>query len=389
MRRICVITGTRADFGLLYPVMRAINERAGLKLLTIVTGMHLSPEFGLTWQDVREQGFEIDSRVEMLLSSDTPSGISKSVGLGVIGMADAFERLKPDIVLVLGDRFEILSAAIAAMNARIPIAHNHGGEATEGLIDEAIRHAVTKMAHLHFATTEPYRQRIIQMGEKPEHVFTVGAPGLDNIRNMTLLDRAALGAALGFELGRPTFLVTFHPLTLGDGLEGRQVSELFSALDRFADAHIIFTKPNADQNGRIIGQLIDGYVAASRGRAAAFTSLGQLRYLSCLKHVDIVIGNSSSGLIEAPHFKVPTVNIGDRQRGRIAPDSVINCAAESDAITEAVERGLSPAFRESLQGMVNPYGDGSAAPRIVDVLQQHPLGTELIQKRFHDLRGAV
>ena len=384
MRKICVVTGTRADYGLLFWLMKEIQDDPDLHLQVIATGMHLSPEFGLTVRQIEADGFPVDARVEMLLSSDTPVGITKSLGLGVIGFADALALLAPDIVVVLGDRFEILAAAQSAMIARIPLAHLHGGEATEGLIDEPIRHAVTKMAHFHFVIAEPYRRRVIQLGEAPERVFTVGAPGLDHLRRLPLLDRAVFEASIDFPLGDRSLLVTYHPVTLDPAGPALAMEALLSALDRFPEARILFTRSNADTDGRRINQMIDAYVAASGGRAKAFTTLGQQRYLSALTQVNAVVGNSSSGIIEAPSIPVPTVNLGERQRGRLRAASVIDCVEEEGAIASALERALSPAFRASLQGMASPFGTGEASVRIKETLKTVAL-EGVLMKTFYDL----
>jgi UDP-hydrolysing UDP-N-acetyl-D-glucosamine 2-epimerase len=386
-RRICVVTGTRAEFGLLYWLMKGIQGDPDLELRVIATGMHLSPEFGLTFRAIEEAGLPIDRRVEMLLSSDTAVGVAKSIGLGVIGFADALDSLRPDILVVLGDRYEILAAAQAAMVARIPVAHIHGGEATEGLIDEPIRHCVTKMSHYHFAAAEPYRRRIIQLGEDPARVFNFGAVGLDNIHRLRLLERDELARDLGFDLGKAYFLVTYHPVTLGDGRPAEAMASLFAALDAFPDARVVFTKPNSDADGRAIAALIDAYVAARPGRAIARTSLGQVRYLSAMRHAAAVVGNSSSGLIEAPEFRVPTVNVGDRQRGRLKAASVLDCAGGAAEVEAAIRAALAPAFRASLAGMVSPYHGHDVAGKILSVLRTAPL-EGIVMKRFHDL-GAV
>jgi UDP-N-acetylglucosamine 2-epimerase (non-hydrolysing)/GDP/UDP-N,N'-diacetylbacillosamine 2-epimerase (hydrolysing) len=384
-RKICVVTGTRAEYGSLYWLLREIQADDALQLQLAVTGMHLSPEFGLTIRDIEADGFAVDERVEMLLSSDTPVGIAKSVGIGVIGFADAFARLQPDVVVVLGDRFEILAAAQAALVARIPIAHLHGGETTEGVFDEAIRHSITKMAHLHFVAAEPYRRRVIQLGEAPSRVWNVGAPGLDHLRRTRLLDRAAFEHAIDFDLGEPTFLVTYHPATLSERSPGEAARELLRALDRFASARILFTKTNADTGGRVINEMIDAYVAEHSERARAFTSLGQQRYLSALNLVNLVIGNSSSGVIEAPAFNVPTVNIGPRQQGRLRAVSVVDCSVDADDIATAIERALSNEFKASLQDMKLPYGQGDTAQKIASVLRESILGEGLLMKRFFDV----
>lgn len=380
-RRICVVTGSRAEYGLLYWLMREIQACSALDLQLVVTGMHLSPEFGLTFQSVEKDGFRIDAKVEMLLSSDTPVGIAKSIGLGVIGFADAFDRLKPDMVVLLGDRFEIFAAAQAALVARIPVAHLHGGETTEGAIDEAFRHAITKMAHLHFTSAEEYRARVIQLGENPDHVFDYGAAAIDNIKRLQLLSRHDIETELGFSFASKNLLVTFHPVTLESATAESQFNELLAALDEFPDVRLVFTKPNADTEGRVICSLIDNYVARNPERAAAYTSLGQLRYLSVMRHVDGVIGNSSSGILEAPSFRVGTVNIGDRQKGRVKADSVIDCEPTRSDIVGALHKLYAADFQESLRKVVSPYGEEPVAARIVQVLAGIPL-EGLLKKRF-------
>ncbi len=384
-RKICVVTGTRAEYGLLYWLMKEIQADEDLELQIIATGAHLSPEFGLTYKVIEADGFEINEKVEMLLSSDTPVGIAKSIGLATIGFADTFQRLKPDILVLLGDRFEILAAAQAAMVARIPIAHLHGGELTEGLIDEAIRHSVTKMAHLHFVANEIYRQRVIQLGEQPNRVFNYGAPGLDNINRLKLLDKKELEIALDFKLNPLVFLVTYHSVTLYDNSE-HSILHLLRALDQFPDASIIFTKPNADTDGRILIEMMDEYVENHSDRVRAFTSLGQTLYLSAIKNADVVIGNSSSGLIEVPAFKKATVNIGDRQKGRLKASSVIDCEENEMHITEAIYKALSPEFQDSLCNVYSPYGEGNASRRIKEQLKAVNLDRITI-KEFYDLAG--
>jgi GDP/UDP-N,N'-diacetylbacillosamine 2-epimerase (hydrolysing) len=383
---VCVVTGTRAEYGLLRWVMEGIRDSAALYLQVVATGMHLSPEFGLTYRDIEADGFRIDRKIEMLLSSDTAVGVSKAAALGTMGCAEAFCDLAPDLVLLLGDRFEVLAAATAAMIARIPIAHLHGGEATEGSIDEPIRHSVTKMSHLHFVATDEYRRRVIQLGESPDRVMNVGALGIDNIRRLRLLDRQALEASLDFRLGRRSLLVTFHPVTLEHGTAAGQMTQLLSALELLTDTHIVFTMPNADTGGRMITQLIEAFVARHPGRAKAFTSLGQLRYLSTVAQVDGVVGNSSSGLIEVPSFRKGTINIGDRQRGRIMASSVIQTEPTASAIRNALTRLFSPAFQAALAGVENPYGEGGASERIVEILERTRLDG-LLKKRFYDLRS--
>ncbi|AMV71853.1 GDP/UDP-N,N'-diacetylbacillosamine 2-epimerase (hydrolyzing) [Desulfuromonas sp. DDH964] len=385
MRKICIVTGTRAEYGLLYWLMKEVEADPGLQLQLIVTGMHLSPEFGLTYRTIEEDGFTIDARVEMLLSSDTPVGIAKSIGLGVIGFADALERLKPDMMVVLGDRYEILAAVQAALVARIPVAHIHGGETTEGAIDESIRHAITKMSHLHFVAAEPYRKRVIQLGEHPDTVFDVGALGIENIRRLQLLDKAALEQSINFELGTSFFLGTYHPATLGALTPQAAMQALLDALDKFPQARIIFTKPNSDTDGRILGRMIDDYAQQHHERVAVFTSMGQVRYLSALKLAAAVIGNSSSGIIEAPACHIPTVNIGDRQSGRLKADSIIDCLETKESIAAAINKALSPRFRDEIKHGVSPYGYGETASQIRDCLKSATLSCA---KPFYDLREA-
>lgn len=382
-RKICVVTGTRAEFGLLYWLMKEIQNDDVLQLQIIVTGMHLSPEFGLTYQQI-EKEFEIDKKIEILLSSDTETGVSKSMGLTMISFAEAFEELKPDIVVVLGDRFEIFAAASAAMIARIPIAHIHGGETTEGAFDEAFRHAITKMSHWHFTATDSYRKRVIQLGEAPERVFNVGAVGIDNIKKLDLLDRASFEDSINFRLAEKNLLITYHPVTLEDNTAEVQCQELLEALDTLENTHLIFTKANADTNGRVVNRMIDEYVVANPDKACVFASLGQLRFLSALQYVDAMIGNSSSGLAEAPSFKIGTINIGDRQKGRIAADSVIHCAPEKEAILEAMYTLYSKEFAEKIKNVRNPYNNGGASEKIKSILMEVSLES-IAKKKFFDI----
>jgi GDP/UDP-N,N'-diacetylbacillosamine 2-epimerase (hydrolysing) len=381
-KRICVVTGTRAEYGLLRWVMEGIRQSPLLELQLIATGMHLSPEFGLTVQAIEADGFRIDRKVEMLLSSDTAVGVTKSMGLGLIGCTDALAELQPDLLLVLGDRYEIFAAATAAMIARLPIAHLHGGETTEGAFDEAIRHSLTKMAHLHFVAAEEYRRRVIQLGEPPERVYRVGGLGIDNIRRLTLLTRAELEAALEFNLAARNLLITFHPVTLKTGTSAAQMEELLAALAELDDTGLIFTLPNADTDGRVLFAQIRDF-CARHPQARAYPSLGQLRYLSCIQQVDGVVGNSSSGLAEVPSFKKGTINIGDRQRGRLRAASVIDCAPERTAIRAALGQLFSPDFQARLPEVVNPYGSGGASEAIVQILEQCRL-EGLLKKRFYD-----
>lgn len=385
MRKICVITGTRAEYGLLYWTMKAIEKSNQLQLQLIVTGMHLSPEFGLTYKQIEKDGFNIDKKIEMLMSSDTSIGISKSMGLAMISFAEAFEEMKPDIILILGDRFEIFSAVSAAMIARIPIAHCHGGETTEGLIDEAIRHSITKMAHIHFCSTENYRKRIIQLGEFPKKVFNVGALGIENINKLNLLSKNDFEDSIGFKLDKKySFLVTYHPVTLEKSTAEEQITNLLRVLEEREDSKVIFTKSNSDTDGRIINQKIDEYVKRNPHKAICFTSLGQLRYLSALQYVDIVIGNSSSGLIEVPSFKKATINIGDRQQGRIISQSVIQSGESSEEIRKSINKALSTGFKTQLGNIKNLYGEENSSEKIIEVLESIDL-KNILKKQFYDL----
>jgi GDP/UDP-N,N'-diacetylbacillosamine 2-epimerase (hydrolysing) len=388
-QKICVVTGSRAEYGLLFWLMKKIEQQAGLKLQIIVTGMHLSPEFGLTYRDIENDGFVVTRKVEMLLSSDTPVGITKSIGVGVSGMADAFEELNPDLIILLGDRFELLAAATAALIRKLPIAHLHGGETTEGAFDEAIRHSITKMSHLHFTATEHYRRRVIQLGEHPRTVFNVGGLGIDNINNLNLLSRPKLEEKIGLKLAKKNLLVTFHPSTLESDDPSRQFKSTLEALEKYREANILFTKTNADTNGRIINQMIDEFVEVNRERSVAHTSLGQLSYLSALKHVDGVVGNSSSGLIEAPSLLTGTINIGNRQKGRTKAITVIDCLPHCEEILKALDKLYSQSFQDKLAVVVNPYGVGGAALKIVKVLRGLDIKALDVQKSFFDLNDQV
>lgn len=385
MRKICVYTSSRAEYGLLRGVLQEIETEPTLQLQILASGMHLSPEFGMTIQEIRADGFEPDETIEILLSSDTPTAICKSMGLAMIGYGEAIERLKPDMVVVLGDRFETFCMAAAAQVCRVPLAHIHGGETTEGAIDEAFRHSITKMSHLHFASCEAYRQRIIQLGEAPDRVFNVGALGVENIRRMAFLARSELAEAIGFNLERPYFLVTFHPVTLEKDTSEGQFQSLLDALDTFHEYNVIFTKANADTDDRIINRLIDDYAEKRPERCLAATSLGMHRYLSAMKYAAAVIGNSSSGIVEAPSFKVPTVNIGDRQKGRIQAASILNCSPDANAIQQTIGRALSPAFQESLPGILNPYDRPGTCSGIVGLLEKTDI-FGITKKTFHDVR---
>ena len=382
MRKICAITGSRAEYGLLSGLMRAIKEDESLELQVIATNMHLSPEFGLTYKEIERDGFFINKKVEMLLSSDTANATTKSVGLATIGFADAYEDLKPDMIVVLGDRYEILAAVSAALFYKIPVAHLHGGEITEGAYDDCIRHAITKMSHLHFTSTEEYRQRVIQLGEDPKRVFNVGAPGIENIKKVPLMDKKELESTLdGFTLNDKTILITYHPVTLENSTAEEQIQNLLSALDEYPDIKIIFTLPNSDTNGRVIIKLINEYVSKHQEKAIAYHSLGLKRYLSTLQFVKAVVGNSSSGIIEVPSFGIPTLNIGDRQKGRIAADSVINSGTSKKDILEGLDKVLNSEHTE----IHNPYEGKNTTSDILHVLKTYPI-EGLIQKTFYNLQ---
>jgi UDP-N-acetylglucosamine 2-epimerase (non-hydrolysing)/GDP/UDP-N,N'-diacetylbacillosamine 2-epimerase (hydrolysing) len=350
--------------------MKEIQADANLELQIIATGMHLSPEFGLTYKQIETDGFHIDAKVEMLLSSDSPVGIAKSIGLGVIGFADAICNLSPDILVVLGDRFEILAAAQASMALNVPVAHISGGEITEGAMDDRIRHAITKISDFHFVAADIYRSRVIQMGEQPSCVINCGDPGLDNFRRLKLLSRDELEQSLNFQLGSPTLLVTYHPVTAGKSNPQEEMQELLNALDQFPSAQIIMTKPNADTGGRIISQMIDDYSQKNRGRVHMSVSLGQLRYLSAMQHCNVVIGNSSSGIVEAPTIKKPTVNVGPRQSGRLKAASIIDCEVNECSIVNAIRQALSDEFKQTLDATQSLYGDCNASYKIKDFLKQ-------------------
>lgn len=384
MSKICVVTGSRAEYGLLRWVLKGIQDSSKLDLQLIATGMHLSPEFGLTHNEINSDGFHIDHRVEMLLSSDTPVGISKSMGLGICGFADAYANLEPDMLLVLGDRYEIFAASAAALIACIPIAHIHGGELTQGAFDDAIRHSITKMSSVHFVAAKEYYQRVIQLGESPDQVFQVGGLGIDNILKLKLLTKLELEKSLDFKLGPRNFLITYHPVTLEHGNALDQMIELLAALEKLENTHFIFTRPNSDTENRSISRIIDEFVTRHFDTARAYTSLGQLRYLSCLKHVDCVIGNSSSGLLEAPSFKIGTINIGSRQQGRLKASSIIDCLPNRMDIREAIKKLYSNEFQDALSDSINPYGEGGASEKIVTFLEKvNPIISP--QKHFYDL----
>ena len=379
MKKIAVFTGTRAEYGLLYWLLKDIKAHPSLELQLLVSAMHLSPEFGMTYKQIESDGFQITEKVEMLLSSDSAVGTVKSMGLGVIGFADALDRMKPDLMIILGDRFEALAAAQAAMILRVPIAHIHGGEITEGAYDDAIRHAITKLSLLHFTSTEDHRNRVIQLGEHPSRVFNVGAVGLDHLQRTKLMSIKDLSLSLEFNLDKPYFLVTYHPVTAASEPAKESFTNLLQALDQFPSHQVILTYPNADDGGREIIPLLEEYAAKQPERVLAIPSLGQKRYLSAVKHAQAVVGNSSSGIIEVPSFKVPTINIGERQRGRMAAKSVISCSPTSQAISKA----LSTALKNDFSKVINPYGKGQASEAILKEILNADLSAI---KSFYDLQ---
>lgn len=381
-RKICIVTGTRAEYGLLTNLMKQIQGEEDFQLQLVVTGMHLSPEFGSTYKQIELDGFRIDEKVEMLLSSDTASGVVKSMGLAMIGFADVFERLMPDLIVVLGDRFEILAVAQTALVMNIPIAHISGGEITEGAIDDSIRHAITKLSSLHFPANDEYKRRIIQLGEQPNRIFVVGDPGVENIRKMNYTSQFELEDYFGFNLSK-LFLITFHPTTLEPSMAKSQLSELFLALDEFKDYNIIFTKSNADSDGRIINEMIDEYTAKNNTRVKSYFSLGQKRYLSTLKIAKVVIGNSSSGIVEAPVLSVPTVNIGNRQKGRLKAKSIIDCDIMKDKIVAAISQAISSDFIDDLENMPLKYDGYETSTEIVEILKDLDFSI-LTKKKFCD-----
>lgn len=387
MRTVAVVTGSRSDYGLLRPILKEIRSRQTLSLRVFVSGMHLSPEFGLTVREVELDGFKIFARVEMLLSSDLPEGLAKSIGVGVLGFAQEFSRTRPDILLLLGDRVEMFAAAIAALPFTIPMAHIHGGETTEGLIDEAVRHSLTKMSHLHFVSNETHRKRVIQMGEEPWRVLESGAPGIDALLASKPLSLRALSRALDFSMEPRPLLVTFHPVTLEYGNTECHIRTLLSVLEQIRRP-ILFTYPNADTQGRVILRHIEAFVKTNP-RAVLRANVGSRVYHSLLRHCAAMVGNSSSGLIEAPSFSLPVVNIGNRQKGRLRAHNVIDVNVDRSSILRGIRTALSPGFREGLKGLRNPYGDGRAAVRIVDALSRVVINSKLMEKTFYDLNGSI
>ncbi len=384
--KICVATGTRAEYGLLRPLMNAIKNEPNWQLQILVTGAHLSPEFGLTYHEIEKDGFSIDKKVEMLLSADTASSIVKSMGLGMLGFSDAFQDLSPNLLIILGDRYEMLALASSALIFTIPVVHIHGGELTEGAYDDAIRHSITKMSNLHFASTEQYKNRIIQLGEDPRFVHNVGAIGLDSVKQLPLLSKDKLEKELEFKFKKYNYQVTFHPTTLDKESPEKQFQILLNAVEKQEDSFFIFTKANADSGGRIINKMIDEYVSRNPEKAKAFTSLGNLRFLSLVKYCDAIVGNSSSGIIEVPSLKTATINIGDRQKGRVQAESIINTTVSEVEILQAFKKTKSVKFKEIVEHSVNPYGDGETTKKIMEVLRKVNL-QDFRTKKFYDLNS--
>lgn len=381
-KKVAVFTGTRAEYGLLFWLLKDIQSDPDLTLQLLVSGMHLSPEFGETYKQIEKDGFSIDEKIEILLSSDSAVGTAKSMGLGVLGFADALSRLAPDVLVILGDRFEALAAAQTAMILRIPIVHLHGGEITEGAYDDAIRHAITKLSYLHGTSTEEYRQRVIQLGESPERVKNIGAIGLDHLKRASFMDTQELSESLNFSIDKPYFLVTYHPVTLGEEAPEESFQALLDALDTFPDHQVILTYPNADDGGRRIIPMLEEYARSNPERVLAIPSLGQVRYLSAVKHAAAVIGNSSSGIIEVPAFDVPTVNIGSRQKGRLAAKSVLNATATKESISNAVSLAVSRKYKAENENIANPYGQGDSSKQVIEMIK----GLQFERsKAFYDL----
>ncbi len=385
IRNVCFFTGTRAEYGLLKPLLEEVRQDKDLKYNLLVTGTHLSAEFGMTYKEIEADGFEIDESIEIILSSDSPQSICKSMGLGLISYSEALKRISCDILILLGDRFETFAMAAAAAVCGIPIVHIHGGEITQGAIDDSFRHAITKMSHFHFTSTSIYRTRVIQMGENPETVFNVGSLGVEQISKFNLLSRQKLEQEIEFRLPEKYFLVTFHPVTLEKRTSEKMFSILLKTLNCFQKRNfgIIFTKANADTDGRIINAMIDEYVSKNSQTAIAFHSMGQLRYLSAMKYSTAVIGNSSSGIIETPSFKIPSVNIGDRQKGRTCAQSTISCDCKLESILQAIERVVSQDFLKSLHMMTTPYSKENTAITIKNIIKECDLNN-ILQKRFYD-----
>lgn len=385
MKKIAIVTSTRAEYGLLRPLILKLLSDTFFDVKVAVTGTHLSQEFGMTVNEIINDRIPIDKKIEIVMSSDSNVAVSKSMGLALISFSEYFEELSPDGVVVLGDRFETLAVCCAAMNARIPIIHIHGGELTEGLIDDAIRHSISKMSLIHFTSTEKYRKRVIQLGESPDRVFNVGALGVENALNVKTLSESELSKSIGFELGSSYVVGTFHPVTLEHMTAAKQIEELLLAISNYPEINFLFTKANSDMNGRVINQMLLDY-SKRNNHLFLLDSLGFVRYLSAVKYSKFVIGNSSSGLIEVPSFHIPTVNIGDRQKGRIYGDTVINCLPDKISIKKAIDKALDREFVSSLKNTVNPYGKGNTSDRIASILREIYSSDSLsLKKNFYDL----
>lgn len=387
MSKVCVATGSRAEYGLLKPVIERINNATELELYLLVTGAHLSSEFGLTYKEIEKDGYTINKKVEMLLSADTPSSIVKSMGVEMLSLADIFAAEHFDMIVILGDRYEMLIIASAALVYRIPIAHIHGGETTEGAIDEAIRHAITKMSYLHFASTEVYRNRIIQLGEEPQRVFNVGALGVENIKKNRLLSKKEIEDIIQFKITKNTIMVTYHPVTLENQSNEEHFENLLKVLRSKKELRVIFTKANSDPNGRIINYMIDEFVKENKERSIAFISLGQIRYLSVLKYCSFVVGNSSSGIVEAPSFHIPTVDIGDRQKGRVSAESVIHCGTSWEDIEYAIEKASEGVLKNKFTNTINPYEGKDTSLKIVNIIKIFLNEGANLKKSFYDLNN--
>jgi len=383
-KKICIITGSRAEYGLLYWLLKEIQATPQFDLQIVATGMHLSPEFGMTYQEIEKDGFKINKKVEMLLSSDTSSAISKSTGLGMIGFSDVYRKLKPDLIIVLGDRYEILAATTTAMFAKIPIAHISGGETTQGAFDEAIRHSITKMSWWHFVANAEYKKRVIQLGEHPKRVFDVGGLGVDAIKKSNLLSKKDLAKKMGIKFGKKNLVITYHPVTLEDGKSQKHFESLLRALSELKETYLIFTLPNSDSDSSVIKKMIRDFIANNEEKSISFTSMGSLNYLSTLQYVDGVVGNSSSGLAEAPTFKIGTINVGDRQNGRMKADSIIDCNPNQKSIANALKKLYSKEFQNKIMTVKNPYGNGSASEKIIKILKTNKI-PEHLKKEFYDL----
>lgn len=384
MKNICIITGTRAEYGLLKPIISKVENDIDLNLQLIATGMHLSSEFGMTFKQIESDGYNITEKIEILLSSDTNVGISKSMGLAMISFSELYERIKPDIVIVLGDRYEIFAAVSAAYISKIPVVHIHGGETTEGAFDESLRHCITKMSYLHFTSTEAYRNRVIQLGEHPDRVFDVGAIGIENIKNLNLLSKKELEMQLKLNLDNKYVMVIFHPVTLEDSTAKEQFEEIIDALE-MTDLNVILIKGNSDTGGRVINKMIDEITNKYPKKYTSFTSLNILQYLSLMKHCEALVGNSSSGILEAPSFRIPTINIGDRQKGRIQSKSIINSEPKAENIYTSLKESMSESFKNEISNMVNPYGDGNVSDKIIDKIKIALNNNIDLKKKFYDL----